>query len=383
MTARRLGTRPSTSAERSSLATLVAQEASIDILVRGLPTAGSTASDVRPLRSLLQQGALARISESFVLALGFRITEQLVRIHSSRLDRVHRNIDPNHVLVAPSGTVRLAGVRFERTGIARFARRLKKRNGHPSYRAPEQRSSRRVDGRADLFGLGVVLVELLNNAPLSQSAPLEVERLRTRVVKLCERRGVSRPLTALLVRLTSADPNQRPDTASQTLELFAALLLKAYHPDQTLPDPSDQAEFLRANSLIVSVYDAKAYIEGEEDTSTDIAEPPALKRRVGSGTEDSLPFVEAALIECESLPFVEAISLEGPDTDAPRELQTDIQPSPQPEEPILLTKVKKPGLVIARASLRAINGPIADEEETQMASCPEGDGDEVTPPNRK
>ena len=381
MTARRLRKKPSTTAEKSSLTTLVAQEASVDILVRGLPAAGSTASDVRPLRALIREGALRRISESFVIALGFRIAEQLVRVHRSRLDCVHRNVDPNHVLVAPSGTVRLAGVRFERSGIARFARRLKKRNGHPSYRAPEQRGSRRVDARADLFGLGIVLVDLLNNAPLTKDAPLDIERLRHRVVELCDRRGVSRPLTSLLLRLTAKDRDQRPTSAAQTLELFAALLLRAYRPDQALPDPADHAEFLAANSLVVSVYDAAIYTDDEEDTSTEIANAPTRQGRLTSELHDSLPFVEAALIECESLPFVEAISLDPPDPD--REPATDVQPVPTPETPILLTKVKKPGLVPVKASLQAINAPVVEDEDTQLAESPAEDADELTARNSK
>lgn len=77
---------------------------------------------------------------------------------------VHRDIKPaNMMLVESSGTVKLMDF-----GIARLTDSNKTKTGmvlgSPSYMSPEQLAGKRVDGRSDLFSLGVTLYQLLTGA---------------------------------------------------------------------------------------------------------------------------------------------------------------------------------------------------------------------------
>ncbi len=77
------------------------------------------------------------------------------------LDVVHRDVSPQNVLVSFSGEVKLTDF-----GIARAASRLHRTvgevvKGKLAYMAPEQARGRPLDGRADLFALGVVFFEML------------------------------------------------------------------------------------------------------------------------------------------------------------------------------------------------------------------------------
>ena len=73
---------------------------------------------------------------------------------------VHRDIKPANIMILKSGEVRVADF-----GIARVMTSSKTQTGvvlgTPSYMSPEQIAGQKVDGRSDLFSLGVVFYELL------------------------------------------------------------------------------------------------------------------------------------------------------------------------------------------------------------------------------
>ena len=73
---------------------------------------------------------------------------------------VHRDIKPANIMLMNDGTVKVTDF-----GIARITTSSKTQTGlvlgTPSYMSPEQLAGTKVDGRSDLFALGVVLFELL------------------------------------------------------------------------------------------------------------------------------------------------------------------------------------------------------------------------------
>jgi serine/threonine-protein kinase len=77
------------------------------------------------------------------------------------LGLVHRDISPGNVLVSKRGDVKLTDF-----GIARAAERQHKTEagmlkGKYGYMSPEQVSGSELDGRSDVFSLGVVMIELV------------------------------------------------------------------------------------------------------------------------------------------------------------------------------------------------------------------------------
>jgi serine/threonine-protein kinase len=79
--------------------------------------------------------------------------------YAHRAGVIHRDIKPANIMLIKDGTLRITDF-----GIARIAASSKTATGTvmgtPSYMSPEQVSGKKVDGRADLWSLGVMLYEL-------------------------------------------------------------------------------------------------------------------------------------------------------------------------------------------------------------------------------
>ena len=77
---------------------------------------------------------------------------------------VHRDIKPANIMLTTDEVVKIMDF-----GIAKMATSSKTQTnivlGTPTYMSPEQISGKKVDGRSDIFSLGVVMFELLSGRP--------------------------------------------------------------------------------------------------------------------------------------------------------------------------------------------------------------------------
>jgi serine/threonine-protein kinase len=94
-----------------------------------------------------------------VLRIVARVADALAYAHSQGV--VHRDIKPANVMIDPADD----SVKVTDFGIARITDSSRTRTGMvlgtPSFMSPEQMAGRRVDGRSDLYSLGVMLFQLL------------------------------------------------------------------------------------------------------------------------------------------------------------------------------------------------------------------------------
>ncbi len=112
---------------------------------------GSDLAKYTKKENLLPVPEIVRIVSSVASALDYA--------HANGI--VHRDIKPANIMILTNGEVKVADF-----GIARVMATSKTQTGvvlgTPSYMSPEQIAGKKVDGRSDLFSLGVVLYELIS-----------------------------------------------------------------------------------------------------------------------------------------------------------------------------------------------------------------------------
>jgi serine/threonine protein kinase len=128
---------------------------------------------------------------------------------------VHRDIKPSNVLLSWEGAVKLADF-----GLARMIQRplipgANAREGTPGYLSPEQARREDLDGRSDLYAVGIVLWELLASRRLRAGLPGDTSATITfaTIQPPSEHRPVPADLEAVAMRLLAYDPAERHPTA--------------------------------------------------------------------------------------------------------------------------------------------------------------------------
>lgn len=146
-----------------------------------------------------------------VLDIGAQIAEGLDYAHQQQV--IHRDIKPANVMYNPDTGV----AKITDFGIASLLDNSKTRTGTvlgtPAFMSPEQISGQRVDGRSDLFSLGVTLYYLLcARLPFTAEtmAGLVYQITQTPHVPITEQRPELGPLINLIInKCLQKDPEKR------------------------------------------------------------------------------------------------------------------------------------------------------------------------------
>jgi serine/threonine-protein kinase len=181
------------------------------------------------------------------------------------LQIVHRDVSPQNIFVAYDGTVRLIDF-----GVARAAERLTTTRagvvkGKLAYMAPEQIRGGALDGRVDIWALGVILREALEGKRLFRRES-DTETLRAVVSEPLPPWSAAAPpeLRAIVERALARDPEARYPSARE-LGLALSRYVESQRPPFGGPELSlwmhrlfaDQLELKRALMHVESAPEAE------------------------------------------------------------------------------------------------------------------------------
>lgn len=174
----------------------------------------------RTLRGLLAERGT--IPEALCLHVAKQVAAALLAVHAAGI--VHRDVKPDNVLIAADGTAKLMDL-----GAALPAEELQRLSetgqfcGTLLYAAPEQLQGTRgdIDGRADLYSLGVTLVELATGRHPSAGlgeAPLGILHDPWRALPESDRPSAF--FVALVDTLRALAPERRLSSAAELLSVL-------------------------------------------------------------------------------------------------------------------------------------------------------------------
>jgi serine/threonine protein kinase len=127
--------------------------------------------DGLPLSAVLQRLPGKRLPPAAVAYIGAELAGALAYLHGRTdskgepLGLVHRDVNPPNVLLSRIGEVKLSDFGIARARHEVSITQANDVKGKAGYMAPEQTYGHPVDGRADLFALGLTLHEALTGRP--------------------------------------------------------------------------------------------------------------------------------------------------------------------------------------------------------------------------
>lgn len=170
------------------------------------------------LRAMLQDGQ--RLSPSQALVVGLEVCRGLA--HAHRMGLVHRDLKPANILFDTEGRLRIADFGLARA-IAEAAVTEPDGSmvGTVRYSAPEQARGERLDGKADIYALALLLVEAVTGS-VPFTADTTIGTLMARIDRDTEVPEALGPLRSAVERAGRLHPEDRPDAEELGILLLAA-----------------------------------------------------------------------------------------------------------------------------------------------------------------
>ena len=175
---------------------------------------------------------VGRLDELAIIKIAIQICGALDEAHAKGV--VHRDLKPENIMIQKRRTnpmfvkvvdFGIAKLLDPKTGVQRGTKLTMDGLvcGTPEYISPEQACAKALDGRSDLYSLGVLMYELLaDTLPFIAGSPLEIATLhllqKPKPLDEYDNVSISPELHELVMQLLHKEPEKRPQEAHEVAQ---------------------------------------------------------------------------------------------------------------------------------------------------------------------
>ncbi len=180
---------------------------------------------------------------------GLHAAHELTDPDGNLVDLVHRDCSPQNILVGVDGSSRITDF-----GVARASSRLTNTatttvKGKLAYLSPEQATGRALDRRSDLFGMGVILWEVLAGRRLfrAESEGATLSRILVEPMPSLADHAPDIPsnVADVVMIALSRNPADRFTTATDMADALEHAVREVETPDLFIASPRDVSGYMR------------------------------------------------------------------------------------------------------------------------------------------
>ena len=163
-----------------------------------------------------------RLSVNKALSIFVKILSALSYVHKYGI--IHRDIKPKNILIDRKGAVKLTDFGIAKSSVSHIKTSTGSYLGAPAYSSPEQIDGKPLDGRTDIYSLGVTLYEMLAGVTPFSSDSIEKtykeKFIGIHVPITRYRRGLSEKIIDLIEKCIAKNPNDRFRSVDEILQFI-------------------------------------------------------------------------------------------------------------------------------------------------------------------
>jgi len=186
-----------------------------------------------------ESGALSQMQ---ALNIASQLCDGLEAAHRQGI--VHRDLKSQNIIIDPANHVKIIDFGLARTAQVEGMTATGLIMGTPEYMAPEQVAGKKVDERADIYSLGIILYELFTGrVPFTGDSAIAVGFKQLRETPGAPRQinaQISPELEILILKALEKDPAMRFRSVSELKSALENAVLQPRHASQSEPSRRKQ-----------------------------------------------------------------------------------------------------------------------------------------------
>jgi serine/threonine protein kinase len=188
-----------------------------------------------------------------IIQLGITISNALGYAHQKKI--VHRDVKPGNILIKTDGVLKITdfGIAHIQDESAAEKTQAGEILGTPAYMSPEQVKGQQIDGRSDIFSLGIILYELCTGTrpfkgenvaaifhAVAQEEPVEITKLNPAVPK---------KLSHIIMKCLSKNREKRFETAEDLAGALSSCIAEIKPKKTASPAADKKRSFIMRYAL--------------------------------------------------------------------------------------------------------------------------------------